>query len=118
MGEQNDFVEVLGNVLDNACKYCLEFCRDFQRNCLRISCIFWLKMMVRVFRKSKREVVFDRGQRVDTLRRDKASVWRWREITEQYDGQIIAGDSLLGGARMGLFLVASSRARKTSNRRM
>jgi two-component system, OmpR family, sensor histidine kinase PhoQ len=23
-----------------------------------------------------------------------------REITEQYDGQIIAGDSLLGGARM------------------
>lgn len=25
VGEQNDFVEVLGNVLDNACKYCLEF---------------------------------------------------------------------------------------------
>ena len=26
--------------------------------------------------------------------------WFKREITEQYDGQIIAGDSLLGGARM------------------
>ena len=25
VGEQNDFVEVMGNVLDNACKYCLEF---------------------------------------------------------------------------------------------
>ncbi len=25
VGEQNDFVEVMGNVLDNACKYCTEF---------------------------------------------------------------------------------------------
>ncbi|MBN0023989.1 hypothetical protein JTL70_34995, partial [Pseudomonas aeruginosa] len=25
VGEQNDFMEVMGNVLDNACKYCLEF---------------------------------------------------------------------------------------------
>lgn len=29
VGEQNDFVEVMGNVLDNACKYCLEFVRNF-----------------------------------------------------------------------------------------
>ncbi len=25
VGDQNDFMEVMGNVLDNACKYCLEF---------------------------------------------------------------------------------------------
>ena len=25
VGEKNDFMEVMGNVLDNACKYCLEF---------------------------------------------------------------------------------------------
>ncbi|WP_456308554.1 hypothetical protein [Serratia proteamaculans] len=25
MGEKNDFMEVMGNVLENACKYCLEF---------------------------------------------------------------------------------------------
>lgn len=25
VGEQNDFMEVMGNVLDNACKYCPEF---------------------------------------------------------------------------------------------
>ncbi|MDI7637463.1 HAMP domain-containing protein, partial [Cronobacter sakazakii] len=25
IGEKNDFLEVMGNVLDNACKYCLEF---------------------------------------------------------------------------------------------
>ncbi|STD19449.1 integral membrane sensor signal transduction histidine kinase [Enterobacter asburiae] len=24
-GEKNDFMEVMGNLLDNACKYCLEF---------------------------------------------------------------------------------------------
>ncbi|WP_439895642.1 hypothetical protein [Sodalis-like endosymbiont of Proechinophthirus fluctus] len=25
IGEKNDFMEVMGNILDNACKYCLEF---------------------------------------------------------------------------------------------
>ena len=82
VGEQNDFVEVLGNVLDNACKYCLEF--------VEISAQLsedQLHILVEDdgpgIPQSKREVVFDRGQRV-----------------EQYDGQIIAGDSLLGGARM------------------
>ncbi|WP_258959732.1 ATP-binding protein, partial [Klebsiella pneumoniae] len=25
VGEKNDFMEVMGNLLDNACKYCLEF---------------------------------------------------------------------------------------------
>lgn len=25
LGEKNDFMEVMGNVLENACKYCLEF---------------------------------------------------------------------------------------------
>jgi hypothetical protein len=25
VGEKNDFMEVIGNLLDNACKYCLEF---------------------------------------------------------------------------------------------
>ena len=100
VGEQNDFVEVLGNVLDNACKYCLEF--------VEISAQLsedQLHILVEDdgpgIPQSKREVVFDRGQRVDTLRPGQGvGLAVAREITEQYDGQIIAGDSLLGGARM------------------
>ncbi len=46
-------------------------------------------------------LVFDRGQRADTLRPGQGvGLAVAREITEQYAGQIIASDSLLGGARM------------------
>ncbi|NSL36084.1 two-component system sensor histidine kinase PhoQ [Citrobacter werkmanii] len=100
VGEQNDFVEVMGNVLDNACKYCLEFVEISARLSED-----QLHILVEDdgpgIPHSKREVVFDRGQRVDTLRPGQGvGLAVAREITEQYDGQIIAGDSLLGGARM------------------
>lgn len=50
---------------------------------------------------SKREVIFDRGQRVDTLRPGQGvGLAVAREITEQYEGKIVAGESMLGGARM------------------
>ncbi|MGK7489602.1 ATP-binding protein, partial [Salmonella enterica] len=50
---------------------------------------------------SKRSLVFDRGQRADTLRPGQGvGLAVAREITEQYAGQITASDSLLGGARM------------------
>ncbi|HFZ8995942.1 TPA: two-component system sensor histidine kinase PhoQ [Citrobacter freundii] len=100
IGEQNDFMEVMGNVLDNACKYCLEFVE-----------ITASQMDGRLhivvdddgpgIPQSKRDVVFDRGQRIDTLRPGQGvGLAVARGITEQYDGQIIASDSLLGGARM------------------
>ncbi len=73
VGEQNDFVEVMGNVLDNACKYCLSLSR-FRLARPTIICIFSSKMTARI-PHSKRSPVFDRGQRADTLRPDKA--WGW-----------------------------------------
>ena len=51
--------------------------------------------------QSKRDIVFDRGQRADTLRPGQGvGLAVAREIVEQYDGQIITRDSLLGGAKM------------------
>lgn len=100
VGEQNDFVEVMGNVLDNACKYCLEFVEISARQTDD-----HLHIVVEDdgpgIPQSKRDLVFDRGQRVDTLRPGQGvGLAVAREITEQYDGKIIASDSLLGGARM------------------
>ncbi|MBN6043452.1 two-component system sensor histidine kinase PhoQ [Citrobacter sp. ku-bf4] len=100
VGEQNDFVEVMGNVLDNACKYCLEFVEISARQTDD-----HLYIVVEDdgpgIPQNKRDLVFDRGQRVDTLRPGQGvGLAVAREITEQYDGKIVAGDSLLGGAHM------------------
>ena len=100
VGEQNDFVEVMGNVLDNACKYCLEFVEISARQTDD-----HLYIVVEDdgpgIPLSKRDLVFDRGQRVDTMRPGQGvGLAVAREITEQYDGKIVASDSLLGGARM------------------
>ena len=48
-----------------------------------------------------RSAVFDRGQRADTLRPGQGvGLSVARDIVAQYDGRILAEDSLLGGACM------------------
>jgi two-component system sensor histidine kinase PhoQ len=60
--------------------------------------------MARVFPHNKRDVVFDRGQRADTLRPGQGvGLSVAREIVDQYDGNIDAGESLLGGQNGGHF---------------
>ncbi len=100
VGEQNDFMEVMGNLLDNACKYSLEFVEVSAHQSDD-------KLHIVVeddgpgIPASKRDMVFDRGQRADTLRPGQGvGLSVAREIVEQYDGQILAGESPLGGARM------------------
>ncbi|QJT80289.1 two-component system sensor histidine kinase PhoQ [Kosakonia sp. MUSA4] len=100
VGEQNDFMEVMGNLLDNACKYCLEFVEVSARQTDDT-----LHIVVEDdgpgIPIAKREVVFDRGQRADTLRPGQGvGLSVAREIVDQYEGQILTGESLLGGARM------------------
>lgn len=100
MGEKNDFMEVMGNVLENACKYCLEF--------VEITSLHSDKFLTIVIDddgpgipESKRELIFQRGQRVDTLRPGQGlGLSVAAEIIEQYDGSITISDSPLGGARM------------------
>lgn len=100
MGEKNDFMEVMGNVLENACKYCLEF--------VEITSLHSDKYLTIVIDddgpgipESKRELIFQRGQRVDTLRPGQGlGLSVAAEIIEQYDGSITISDSPLGGARM------------------
>ncbi|WP_058909723.1 two-component system sensor histidine kinase PhoQ [Entomohabitans teleogrylli] len=100
IGEKNDFMEVLGNVLDNACKYCLEFVEVSARQTDNA-----LYLIVEDdgpgIPQSQRSRVFDRGQRADTLRPGQGvGLSVAREIVEQYNGEIVTDTSELGGARM------------------
>ena len=100
IGEQNDFMEVMGNVLDNACKYCLEFVEITARQTDNE-----LHLIVEDdgpgIPESKRDLVFIRGQRADTLRPGQGlGLAVARDILEQYTGDIIASTSELGGAKM------------------
>ncbi|MDU4094343.1 MAG: two-component system sensor histidine kinase PhoQ [Pantoea sp.] len=100
VGDQNDFMEVMGNVLDNACKYCLEFVEISARQTDSS-----LQLIVEDdgpgIPESKREMIFLRGQRADTLRPGQGlGLAVARDILEQYAGDIEAGTSPLGGAHM------------------
>jgi len=100
IGDKNDFMEVMGNVLDNACKYCLEFIEVSARQTDQALHLF-IDDDGPGIPESKRDLVFVRGQRADTLRPGQGlGLAVALDILEQYDGQIIATSSPLGGARM------------------
>lgn len=100
LGEKNDFMEVMGNVLENACKYCLEF--------VEITALYSEKQLTIVvdddgpgIPESKRQLIFQRGQRVDTLRPGQGlGLSIAAEIIEQYQGEISITESPLGGTKM------------------
>ncbi len=100
----------MGNVLDNACKYCLRFVEISARQTDE-----HLYIVVEDdgpgIPLSKRGH-FDRGQQVDTLRLGQVWGWRYAEITEQYEGKIVAGEHDGRCADGGDFLVASILRRK------
>ena len=100
LGEKNDFMEVMGNILDNACKYCLEFVKINVSNNEN-------SVMIIVdddgpgVSPEKREAIFQRGTRADTLRPGQGlGLSIAVDIIEQYSGEITITDSPLGGARI------------------
>ncbi len=98
IGDKNDFMEVMGNILDNACKYCLEFVEVSAR-----ACDNELHVLIDDdgpgIPASKRTMIFKRGQRADTLRPGQGlGLSVAAEILEQYEGDILVGESALGGA--------------------
>ncbi|MDF7681067.1 two-component system sensor histidine kinase PhoQ [Enterobacteriaceae bacterium ESL0689] len=101
VGEQNDFMEVLGNVLDNACKYCLEFVEVSVRQTNDNHLHILVEDDGPGIADNQRQAIFDRGKRADTLRPGQGvGLSVARDIVEQYSGDIRISDSLLGGACM------------------
>ncbi|OON40657.1 sensor protein PhoQ [Izhakiella australiensis] len=103
IGERNDFMEVMGNVLDNACKYCLEFVEISARQDGDTLCLI-VDDDGPGIPESKRDIIFQRGQRVDTMRPGQGlGLAVAREILEQYQGDIQISAAALGGARMEVY---------------
>ena len=85
-GDQNDFMEVMGNLLDNACKYCLEFIEITARQTDTALHLF-IDDDGPGIPDSKRYLIFQRGQRADTLRPGQViGLAVAREIVEPYQG--------------------------------
>ncbi len=61
-------MEVMGNVLDNACKYCTEFVEVSVRQTTDSHLHITVEDDGPGIPQSQRRAVFDRGQRADTLR--------------------------------------------------
>lgn len=99
-GDKDDFMEVIGNVLDNACKYCLEFIEISSRqteNALHI----YIDDDGPGIPNSKREIIFQRGQRIDTMRPGQGiGLTLAKEIVESYQGDIVIHSLEKGGTRM------------------
>ena len=92
-------MEVMGNVLDNACKYCLEFVEVSVRQTTDSHLHITVEDDGPGIPQSQRRAVFDAASGlIPCVPAVGLSVAR--EIVEQYDGEIIAGESLLGGACM------------------
>lgn len=100
LGEKNDFMEVMGNILDNACKYCLEFV-EINVSTNENSVVIIVDDDGPGVSPEKREAIFQRGTRADTLRPGQGlGLSIAVDIIEQYCGEITLTDSPLGGARI------------------
>lgn len=100
VGDKNDFMEVLGNLLDNACKYCLEFVEVTAR-IQSYALIIDINDDGPGIPVDKREIIFQRGQRADTLQPGQGlGLSVALDILEQYQGNINVSDSELGGAHL------------------
>lgn len=99
VGDKNDFLEVVGNVIENACKYCLEFVEvhvNYANDLLTIT----VDDDGPGVPENRRQLILQRGVRIDTLRPGQGiGLAVAVEIIHAYKGHITIQSSPLGGAR-------------------
>lgn len=97
-GDENDLMEVLGNLIDNACKYC--------KKEIEIKIDHTDKTLVLSFSDDglgipalQRDTILQRGVRLDTLEAGQGmGLALVKEILDAYQASIDISDSMLGGA--------------------
>jgi two-component system, OmpR family, sensor histidine kinase PhoQ len=103
-GDEADLLEMLGNVLDNACKWCRSRVRvSAQASGSRLS--LCVEDDGAGIASSDAQRVLQRGVRADqSVPGQGIGLAVTRDIVEAYDGEIIIGASALGGAAITLLL--------------
>lgn len=102
-GDETDLMEILGNLLDNACKACKH------QVSVSISESQQASLMVAIeddgpgVPLNKRETLFERGTRLDTYQEGHGvGLSIVYELVQSYSGNLSIDDSPLGGARFTL----------------
>lgn len=97
-GDENDLMEILGNLIDNACKYC--------KNNVAIkiehsdhALVFYFSDDGAGIPALQREAILQRGVRLDTVEAGQGmGLALVKEILDAYQAEIDVSDSMLGGA--------------------
>ncbi|MEE4276849.1 MAG: ATP-binding protein [Halieaceae bacterium] len=104
-GDERDLMELLGNLLDNACKYAADRVR------VRVSRDAVQGLLILVEDDGEgvspelRDALLSRGARADTRREGQGiGLAVVRELVADQGGELLIGDSELGGARVELRL--------------
>jgi len=98
-GDEADLMEILGNLLDNACKAAqsqIQFTVSFNAHCLR----FTIADDGQGIEESQRKVILERGTRADTYDKGHGiGLAIVRDLVTSYNGELtIQRSSALGGA--------------------
>ena len=109
-GERQDLLEILGNVLENACKYSKRRVRLRRRRWRRRDvCGWWSRTTGRACPRTSVEV-FKRGERLDESAPGSGlGLSIVDELARAYGGEVALSDSALGGLKVTLDLPASER---------
>jgi two-component system sensor histidine kinase PhoQ len=98
-GDQRDLTEVLGNLLDNACKACVNTIK-IEASCSDNLLLITIHDDGEGIPVDQRENLIKRGSRVDTRHSGQGiGLDVARDIIESYQGKIRISDSPLGGAQ-------------------
>ena len=104
-GDERDVMEVLGNILDNACKYGVERVRlDIGRQ-TGVDLVMVVEDDGPGISQENRSRILNRGTRLDSNEAGQGiGLAVVVEIVERYGGRINVGESMLGGAKITIAL--------------
>jgi two-component system sensor histidine kinase PhoQ len=108
VGDEQDLLEVLGNLLDNAFKYCRQHI-VIDARCAQQSLIIRIGDDGAGIPEESRDLILQRGQRLDTQHPGQGiGLAVAVDIINSYGGKLTINDSTLGGAEFCLQLPLSN----------
>lgn len=109
-GDRNDFMEIAGNIIENACKYCLEYV-DVQLYYHQDRLVLDVADDGPGVAENRRNQILQRGVRIDRLKPGQGiGLAVAADILQAYGGHMSIEQSALGGARFILHFTRPGKA--------